>query len=93
MPLGSSAGNNTNLSPALGSPYIQILRGRDGEMVLRELLELQAEMAEREGREVNQGHKDQEERQGNKDLQEQRVVELRTPGGERYLVLMYRTLS
>ena len=25
-----AANNNTNLSPALGSPYIQILRGRDG---------------------------------------------------------------
>ena len=30
LPLGPDAYNNTNLSPALGSPYIQILRGRDG---------------------------------------------------------------
>ena len=29
-PLGPDAYNNTNLSPALGSPYIQILIGRDG---------------------------------------------------------------
>ena len=68
------------------------------EMVLKELLELQAEMAEmggteREETEVKQGHKDQEERRGNKDLQGQRVVELPTQGGEGHLVLMYRTLS
>ena len=36
-------------------------------MVLRELLELQAEMAEME-REENLGYKDQEERWGNEDL-------------------------
>ena len=62
------------------------------EMVLRELLELQAEMAEME-REVNQGYKDQEERRGNKDLQEKRVVELPTPGGGRHLVPLYQELS
>ena len=30
LPLGPDARNNTNLDPASGSPYIQILRGRDG---------------------------------------------------------------
>ena len=30
LPIRPDASNNTNLSPALGSPYIQILRGRDG---------------------------------------------------------------
>ena len=30
LPIRTDAGNNTNLSPALGSPCIQILRGRDG---------------------------------------------------------------
>ena len=30
LPIRPDATNNTNLSPALGFPYIQILRGRDG---------------------------------------------------------------
>ena len=30
LPIRPDASNNTNWSPALGSPYIQILRGRDG---------------------------------------------------------------